>query len=73
MGEHVDRYHLALIISGQSAVVEVGKGVQRRAWFSALSETSGKTSERELIRIDDPGRVGDDGVGKAVLEYGRET
>ena len=35
--------------------------------------TTNEPSEREPIGIDDTGRVGNDGGGRAVLEYGRET
>ena len=46
--------------------------VQRDARFSAVDEPS-EQSERQSIEIDEPGRLGNDGGARAVLEYGRET
>jgi hypothetical protein len=38
--------------------------VQRRVWSSSVKEYS----EQEYIRIDEPGRLGNDGRARAVLE-----
>jgi hypothetical protein len=73
---------MAYIASSQSALLLYKKCLRkdvRRRWFvrffrfGRLFFVTNEPSERESVRIDGSGRVGNDGGGRVVLEYVRDS